>query len=221
MSIHLALSFLVGNDAMMIRMIFFLGILISLYFQVAQARSVVSLMEIRQRNVMTQKWDISCGAAALGTILKYHFGEDLDEKDIAKAMMHRDEYVNNPEIIKMRLGFSLLDIKRYVEGMGYQGIGLGKLSFDDIVERAPMIVPVYIHGYNHFVVFRGVMGNRVLLADPAWGNRTLTIDQFMAIWIENPAMGKIGFQIIPRDGSKDAIDGLGLLPSVHEFVNLN
>jgi len=170
---------------------------------------------------MTQKWDISCGAAALGTILKYHYGEDVREQDIARAMMRREDYVNNPELIKMRLGFSLLDLKRYVEDIGYKGYGLGRLSFNDIVDRAPMIVPVYIHGYNHFVVFRGVMGNRVLLADPAWGNRTLTIDQFMAIWIENPAMGKIGFHIIPGDGNKDAIDGLGLLPSAHEFVNLN
>jgi len=40
------------------------------------------------------------------------------------------------------------------------------------------MVAVNALGYNHFVVFRGVMGDRVLVDDPAWGNRTMTIDKF-------------------------------------------
>jgi hypothetical protein len=41
----------------------------------------------------------------------------------------------------------------------------------------PIIVSLNLLGYNHFVIFRGIKGNRVLLADPAWGNRTLLIEQ--------------------------------------------
>jgi hypothetical protein len=49
---------------------------------------------------------------------------------------------------------------------------------NDLIERAPLMVAVNALGYNHFVVFRGVMGDRVLVDDPAWGNRTMTIDKF-------------------------------------------
>jgi uncharacterized protein len=56
--------------------------------------------------------------------------------------------------------------------------GLGQLDLNDLIERAPLMVAVNALGYNHFVVFRGVMGDRVLVDDPAWGNRTMTIDKF-------------------------------------------
>ena len=81
---------------------------------------------------------------------------------------------------RFREGFSLLDLKRYVQAHGFKGEGFGGLDFNDLIERAPIMVPVDALGYNHFVIFRGVMGDRVLLADPAWGNRTMTIDKFSA-----------------------------------------
>jgi predicted double-glycine peptidase len=185
------------------------------------ARPVETLLESRQNKVMMQKWDISCGAAALGTLLNYHFGDNVSEKDIARAMMTREEYIRNPEIIKMRLGFSLLDLKKFVESRGYEGLGLGRLTLDTLVERAPMIVPVYMHGYNHFVVFRGVFKNRVLLADPAWGNRTMTIDQFMDMWIDSEAMGRIGFQVRLDGDGVDEPEISGLFPRKREFVSLH
>ena len=36
---------------------------------------------------------------------------------------------------------------------------------------------------NDFEAFRGIMGDRVLIADPAWGNRTMTIDKFQRMWL--------------------------------------
>ena len=68
--------------------------------------------------------------------------------------------------MQLRQGFSLLDLKRYVEQRGYAGIGYGKLRLEDLVAKAPLMVPVKLKGYNHFVIFRGMRGNRVLLADP-------------------------------------------------------
>src|SRR6516225_1045297 len=48
---------------------------------------VRSLLEIRRANVMIQNWDLSCGAAALGTLLRYEFGEPVTEKEIARGLM--------------------------------------------------------------------------------------------------------------------------------------
>jgi uncharacterized protein len=166
---------------------------------------VQSILEIRHDRVMIQKWDLSCGAAALATVLHYQFGEPVTEKEIAHALMGRTEYVEHPELIQIREGFSFLDLKRYVQtyrgGSLYKGEGLGQLELSDLIERAPIMVPVNALGYNHFVVFRGVMGNRVLVADPAWGNRTMTIDKFQRMWLDyGESMGHIGFVVERADG---------------------
>jgi predicted double-glycine peptidase len=58
------------------------------------------------------------------------------------------------------------------------------------------MVPVNAFGYNHFVVFRGIHGTRVLLADPAWGNRTMTIEKFQHMWLDyGKPIGRVGFVV--------------------------
>jgi predicted double-glycine peptidase len=228
-------------------------------------RPVRSLLEIRREGVTIQTWDVSCGAAALAILLRYGFGEPVTEKEIARGLMRRTEYVTHPELLQMREGFSLLDLKRYVQGYGvqaaagsysperkksirskglrlppatsskasqrarrstpvpaptasiYKGEGLGQLELSDLIERAPIMVPINALGYNHFVVFRGVIGNRVLIADPAWGNRTMTIDKFQRMWLDyGEPMGHVGFVVARTDGRKP--NRLQAKPS--EFVML-
>jgi uncharacterized protein len=160
---------------------------------------VSSLLEQRHRHVILQQFDLSCGAAALATILRYQHGESLDERRVALGLISRDVYVANPGILRIRQGFSLLDMKRYVEQLGYDGIALGELTFDDLLDLAPAIVPVRMHGYNHFVVFRGRLGNSVALADPAFGNRTLTLERFIAAWTDYAQLGHVAFAVQRRD----------------------
>lgn len=181
----------------------------------AEARSVTSLLEIRRENVVIQKWDLSCGAAALATLLNYQQGDFVTEKEIAKSLMSRPEYIKYPGLVTARQGFSLLDLKRYVDGRGYKGNGYGKLTFEDLLKKAPIIVPVSIFGYNHFVIFRGMQGNRVLLADPAWGNRTMLVEAFENIRIDFPQIGKVGFMITRLDGAEPLNN---LAPKAKEFV---
>ena len=179
---------------------------------------VRSLLEIRRANVMIQNWDLSCGAAALGTLLRYEFGEPVTEKEIARGLMSRGEYIEHPELVQIREGFSLLDLKRYVQTRGYKGLGFGQLGLNDLIERAPIMIPINALGYNHFVVFRGVMGDRVLLADPAWGNRTMTLDKFQRMWLDyGEPMGRVGFVVERADGRKPLSR---LQPNLGEFVML-
>jgi uncharacterized protein len=226
---------------------------------------VRSVLEMRRERVMIQKWDLSCGAAALGILLRYQFGEPVTEKEIARVLMSRSEYVGHPELVQTREGFSLLDLKRYVQTYAarvikvnssrkhkpirprsaslspisarvpshsakrksssstrivslYKGEGLGQLELSDLIERAPLMVPVNALGYNHFVVFRGVIGNRVLVADPAWGNRTMTTDKFQRMWLDyGEPMGHVGFVVARADGRKIPNR---LQPKLNDFVML-
>ena len=53
----------------------------------AERGPVKSLLEMRQNRVVVQKWDLSCGAAALATILNYQHGDPVPERQIARALI--------------------------------------------------------------------------------------------------------------------------------------
>jgi predicted double-glycine peptidase len=178
---------------------------------------VKSLLEMRRDRVVVQEWDLSCGAAALATLLNYQHGDPVSEREIAKGLIRREEYVENPVLVRLRHGFSLLDLKRYVEDRGYRGIGYGQLTLEDLMEQAPVMVPINTHGYNHFVVFRGALGSRVLLADPAFGNRTMLAAKFQKAWLDYPKFGRVGFVVARAD---DAEPPNQLAPVPSDFVFL-
>ena len=152
---------------------------------------VRSLLEIRRENVVVQKWDVSCGAAALATLLTYQHGRPVSEEAVARGMLRRTD----PLRVKHRGGFSLLDMKRFADGLGFEGDAYQQVEAKDLEEMAPAIVPVVLHGYPHFVVYRGRVGESVLLADPAFGNRVMPWDQFEAAWQQNIAF------VVQRPGS--------------------
>lgn len=169
-------------------------------------RPVRSLLESRRDRVVVQEWDLSCGAAALATLLNHQLDDGVSEKEIARGLIKREEYLKDPDLLRFRQGFSLLDLKRYVDQRGYQGMGFGKLTFEDLEAEAPVMVPVNFNGYKHFVIFRGVSGSetgrrRVLLADPAYGNRTMLIEDFKRTWLDHPDLGRVGFTVARRDGT--------------------
>jgi predicted double-glycine peptidase len=174
-------------------------------------KPVRSLLELRREGVVTQQWDLSCGAAALATLLAFQHGDPVPERVLAEAMVGRDEYLANAGTIQARGGFSLLDLKRAAEARGYQGIGYGRLALDDLVNLGPTIVPVALKGYYHFVVFRAVRGGRVLLADPAFGNRTMPIERFLGAW-----RARIGF-VVRRPGAAVPAKG-SLAPNADDFL---
>lgn len=170
---------------------------------------VKSLLESRQTNVVMQRWDLSCGAAALATILTYQHGDNVTEKIIAETMLRRTD----PLKVKVKGGFSLLDLKRFAESRGFKGTGYLKLTTKNLVDLGPTIIPVNLGDYNHFVVFRGIVGNKVLLADPAFGNRTIDINTFKKSWLQN-----IGFVVSRRDG-KPPPNRLTVQPS--DFIRVS
>lgn len=142
------------------------------------AKTVRSFLELREDNVVRQEFDISCGAAALATILTYQHNDPVPERVIAKAMLNSTD----SELVRQRLGFSLLDLKRFVDARGYSGEGYGEMTLPDLIEMAPAIVPVRLSTFDHFVVFRGIARGRVVFADPGYGNRTMMVDAFLAAW---------------------------------------
>src|SRR3954452_12531945 len=84
-----------------------------------EQRVVKSLLEMRRENVVVQNFDLSCGAAALATLLAFQHGDPVPEKEIVEQLIRDPKYLANSLIVRERQGFSLLDLKRYVERRGY------------------------------------------------------------------------------------------------------
>lgn len=179
---------------------------------------VSSILEKRREHVVLQQWELSCAAAALATVLRYQYGLPVTERLVALGMIRRKEYLANPELLRIRQGFSLLDLKRYVDRLGFEGRGLGQLTFEDLLNHAPIIVPVITRGYPHFVVFRGATSNAVLIADPAFGNFTMPIYKFKHAWIKYEKINHVGFVV--TDAGKLTPPGK-LAAKASDFVTLN
>ena len=186
-----------------------------------ESKPIMSLLEMRQDKVVIQQWDLSCGAAALTTLLKYQHDINTDEKTVAKGLINRKEYINDPELLQRREGFSLLDLKRYTKKIGLQGKAYGKLTLKDLLNFAPVIVPINLSGYNHFVIFRGKIKSRVLLADPAWGNRTLFVDDFNKAWINFPKFGRVAFTVVNSEADLNDLFNNQLINTAASFSLLH
>ncbi len=145
------------------------------------AKEIKSIRERKTSGVVTQKYDYSCGSAAMATLLSY-FSDDVEEKDIIDTLLK----VGNIEKIVKRKGFSLLDLKRFAEGRGYTAEGYRAEVLADLEGlKMPVLLPIIINNYKHFVVFKRIEGDRVYLADPAKGNVTMPYFQFEEFWFEN------------------------------------
>ena len=155
-------------------------------------KAVRTLIELQRDKVVRQQWDLSCGAATLATILAHQHGDPVPERTIAEAMLERTD----SELVQTRLGFSLLDLKRFAESRGYVATGYAEVTLDDLVEFGPAIVPIRLTTFDHFVIFRGRLGDRVLLADPAYGNRIMHVATFEKVW-----RGNMAFVVERRDGA--------------------
>jgi predicted double-glycine peptidase len=138
---------------------------------------VWSLRELKVRSVVLQKYDFSCGSAAIATLLTYHYGNPISEEVAFRAMFND----GNQQKIQQE-GFSLLDMKRFLEANGYLADGF-EVSLDEVVNAGiPAIVLIVDNGYYHFVVVKGMRDNKVLLGDPAVGLRVVPRQQFEASW---------------------------------------
>lgn len=146
--------------------------------------ATLSLKEIREAGVVIQQWDTSCGAAAMATVFTYTFNDPVPERAVANGLLRQTE----PLKVRYRGGFSMLDMKRYAEERGYRALGFRDMSFDDIRYFDAPIVPVNFHGYKHYVVYKGLTPDgEVHIGDPAFGNRTLSREDFEAAWTDGIA----------------------------------
>ena len=141
------------------------------------AMPVTSMIGRRFETVVRQQYDFSCGSAALATLLRFHYADPQSEQSVFLGMF-RD---GDREQIR-RLGFSLLDMKRYLAARGVAADGYRGTLAQIAKARTPGIALIDFNGYKHFVVVKGMSDGTLLLGDPSLGLRREDARTFTKQW---------------------------------------
>lgn len=143
-------------------------------------KEVKSIKDLRFRNIVRQTKDYSCGAAALATMLTYYMGRETSEEEVLRGIVKQADQKEMDKIQKT--GLSLLNLKVFVESIGFQAAGyrLPPKSLEKV--GRPAIALIQYKGYTHFVVVKGASDEKVFIADPVLGNLERNLSEFSHMW---------------------------------------
>ncbi|MGU7779450.1 C39 family peptidase [Burkholderia sp. PU8-34] len=149
----------------------------STFAGVPLTKHLQSMRDLRYRDIVNQQFDFSCGSAALATLLKYGYDIDIPETEMIRRMMA----FSTPDVV-VKNGFSMLDMKKFVETLGLRGRGF-RVGIDALYHlQIPVLVLMNLDGYEHFVIVKHAENGRIFLADPALGNRIVLEQDFARTW---------------------------------------
>jgi len=145
--------------------------------QLLVSKPLRSWKDMKFDGLVRQQTDFSCGAAVLATVFDQAYGKRTTEQQVLVNMLK----LADPQVVKDK-GFSLLDMKRYTNQVGFASEGY-KVDFEALRHlKVPGIALLNLRGYHHFVVIRKVSGDVVQIGDPALGNRVMSRRDFERAW---------------------------------------
>lgn len=155
---------------------------------------VKSWKQMRDAELVKQDLDYSCGSASLATILRSFYKRDITEKDIMDKMEQDG-------------AASFTDLAEVLTSYGFKGVGVA-LDFQQLKQlKIPAIVFLKYRDNEHFSVIKGIKEDGyVALADPSWGNRQFTKQQFVSMWHtrDNTDLQGKALLVIPQNTDIDA-----------------
>ncbi len=157
-----------------------------------------SWKEIRDRGVVKQQEDDTCGAAALATVLQM-YGASVTEKEILKETGKEG-------------WLSFEDIHHSAVKRGFRSAGFaGKLDLLARLKYPAIVFLVSEHGSEHFSVIYEMNDKWVYLADPALGRVKMDPSRFDTWWHtrEGSLYGRF-LLILPREEEEETYKALTL-----------
>lgn len=138
---------------------------------------VQSINERRFSHLVQQQTDFSCGAASLATVLREAYDFDVNEQMVIEGML-----AGADQNIVRTQGFSMLDMKRYIEAIGLRARGYRIAPAGLQQLKVPAVVLQEVRGYKHFVVLLRSDDQHVYIGDPVLGHRRYRLDEFVSGW---------------------------------------
>ncbi|MGR2920495.1 C39 family peptidase [Acinetobacter sp. 1125_18A] len=131
---------------------------------------VQSWKEIRDKNIIKQNLDFSCGAASIATLLTGYYNKKITEEEVLKMMDKGD------------LMASFDDMQKTLDKLGFQSKGYA-VSLETLQSlKIPVIAYIKHRKSDHFTVISGIDHNFVRISDPSLGQRVLSKYQFQEMW---------------------------------------
>lgn len=162
---------------------------------------VASWKTMRDRRIVKQSLDYSCGAASLATLINEFYGQSISEADLLEKLEKDDGYI------------SFEDMRRALTPFGFRATGFAA-SYNQLTRlKMPVVVYIRHRREDHFSVLRGIDEQTVWLADPSLGNRTYSRSQFLDMWdtrdekAENAALRGRILAVLPDAPDINAADG--------------
>lgn len=167
---------------------------------------VTSWSEMRNKKVLRQQFDFSCGAASMATIMRYFYNRDIGEQEIVnevlatKGLSDRNKKFNVSDF-----ALSFADLSDYAVAKGFKGIGMA-MDLDSLHKlNVPVIIYIKIRSFEHFTVFRGIDNNFVHLADPSFGNMKVKLEKFKEMFYQRGDLMHPGRVLAIIPVNKDSI----------------
>ncbi|MFT4768334.1 MAG: putative double-glycine peptidase [Glaciecola sp.] len=156
-------------------------------------------LALRDKGVVRQKMDYSCGAAALATVLTYFYLDPVSEGALLEKTLN--DRASELDSGSPKKGLSFSDMAMLAESRDYPVVGVD-IVYDDLKKLSlPVIVALQVEGRAHFSVLRKIDSqDRVFLADPSWGNRQLGREEFLRSFVREGGVSRGRILIV---GSKD------------------
>lgn len=111
-----------------------------------------------------------CGAASLLSIIRYYHGNISINKLV--ELTHTD-----------KTGTNFYNLKEAAEKIGLDAIGYKVTDKTYLKEiDKPFICQLINKNYEHFVVIYDIKKNKVSMMDPAIGEKTISINEFLELW---------------------------------------
>ncbi len=154
---------------------------------------------------MKQKYDFSCGAASLATVLTYFYNDRTTEEEIIRFVLGKKRlyYKKIKDLKKEDFYLTLKDLVDYLKHNGYKPLPVA-LKLEDLKYlKYPAIVFVMFRGQEHFSVFKGIDDRYVYLADPSLGNIVVPIDRFKEMFYTRNDKNYPGKILIVYKNTKD------------------
>ncbi len=186
---------------------------------------VKSWNELKNRDIIIQRYDFSCGSASLATILRFFYGKQVTESSIIKRVLGNHIDVNKSKDTAS-ITLSFYDLSKVSEEMGFESVAL-EVNIKDLKKiKIPVIAHVKIHGIDHFTVLKKIVNGNVYLADPSFGNVEMKLERFeyMFIYDEGKKTGRV-LAVLPRESlqtqvqrQESFLDVLNVTEMVKEII---
>lgn len=190
-------------------------------------KSVKSWIEFKNDKLTRQKYDYSCGSAALATLLSHYYDANATEEIILKGVLEAKGITKEASSLENQEGnngLSFFDLSQYVSTQGFKAVGIA-LGMEELQKlQIPVIVFVKIRKQEHFTVLKKMDERYAYFADPSFGNIRVSHAKFKEMFFTREAEDKPGkiLAILAQGNAKGQEEFKTVVPfpnSIYERIN--